>query len=80
MPKSDLPTYAIVELLMRLARHNSSIGDYKDHAISEDGVIIKTTGGTIKFANTLVMRQFEAPELITEAELARVATSFKPIK
>jgi hypothetical protein len=80
MPKSNLPTYAIVELLMRLARHNSSIGDYKGHAISEDGVMVKTSGGTIKFTNALVIRQFEEPELITEAELARAATSFIPAK
>lgn len=80
MIKNNLPTYAIVELLMRLARHDSSIGDYKDHAISEDGVTVKTTGGSIKFSNTLVIRQFEEPELITEAELARISTSFKPAK
>ncbi|MBS1526849.1 MAG: hypothetical protein JST19_14435 [Bacteroidetes bacterium] len=79
MLKSHLPTYAIVELLIRLAAHNSVIGDYKDHAITEDEVIVKTSGGTIKFPVRLIEMQFETPELITDEELVRAASRFSPM-
>jgi hypothetical protein len=77
MSKNNLPTYAIVELLMRLANHNSSIGDYKNHTVYDHGVMVKTSGGTIKFTLSLVLRQFESPELITDNELANTAALFQ---
>ncbi|HVS93506.1 MAG TPA: hypothetical protein VHB54_07245 [Mucilaginibacter sp.] len=79
MLKSNLPTYAIVELLIRLSGHNSVIGDYKDHAVSEDEVIVKTSGGTIKLPVALIERQFASPESITEEELARTVSRFSPM-
>ena len=75
MPKQNLPTYAIVELLMRISHYNSTLGDYKNHSIYNDGVMVKTSGGTISFPITLIMQQFENPELITEKELLEMATS-----
>ena len=79
MQKQNLPTYAIVELLMRLAHYNSLVGDYKNHSVFTDGVIVKTSGGTINFPTALIMKQFENPELITENELLEIATScFSP--
>jgi hypothetical protein len=77
MHKNNLPTYAIVELLIRLVKHNPSIGDYKNHTIHDTEVIVKTSGGTIRFSQSLIMQQFEEPELITENELANAATLFK---
>ena len=78
MNKDTLPTYAIVELLIRLAQINPHIGDYKDHAIYTDAVIIKTTLGHITFSKTLIKQQFNHPEVITETELKDVAATFKP--
>ena len=78
MAKNNLPTYAIVELLIRLAKHNEAIGDYKDHAVYDDEVIVKTSGGTIVFPQTIVIKQFESPELITEDELITTGAGFKP--
>ncbi|MDB5134513.1 MAG: hypothetical protein JWP37_1116 [Mucilaginibacter sp.] len=77
MSKNNLPTYAIVELLIRLANHNSSIGDYKNHTVYDNGVMVKTSSGTIKFSQSLVLLQFESPELITDKELADTALLFK---
>jgi len=77
MPKSNLPTYAIVELLIRLEKYDLAIGDYKDHTVYDDEVIVKTSGGTIRFPEHLVLRQFESPELITDAELQKTAMWFK---
>ena len=76
MPQSNLPTYAIVELLIRLEKHNPAIGDYKNHTVYDSSVIVKTTGGNIRFPQTLIMQQFEAPELITDNELASTASLF----
>jgi len=77
MPKSNLPMYAIVELLIRLEKYDSKIGDYKDHAIYDDEVIVKTSNGSIRFPEHLILRQFESPELISEAELQKTALWFK---
>jgi hypothetical protein len=77
MTKSNLPTYAIVELLMRLTPHNELIGDYKDHSFYDNGVMVKTTGGTIRFSETLIMQQFQDPELVTDQVLAEIASLFK---
>ena len=66
MFKSNLPTYVIVELLIRLEPFNNLIGDYKNHTIYGDGVIVKTTGGTIEFSKSLVMDQFNSPEKISD--------------
>ena len=79
MPKYNLPTYAIVELLIRLAKYNASIGDYKNHSVYNSGVIVKTSGGTIDFTKSLISKQFEHPELITDADLAKVASIFKAV-
>jgi len=76
MPKSNLPTYAIVELLIRLAKFDSAIGNYKDHAVYDDEVIVKTSGGNIRIPVALVMQQFEAPEQIVDEQLEKVAQWF----
>jgi hypothetical protein len=80
MLKQNLPTYAIVELLMRLAHHDKSIGDYKNHSINDEAVMVKTTGGTIRFPIELIMQQFENPELVTDAVLLHTTSSFKPLR
>jgi len=79
MLKGNLPTYAIVELLIRLEKYDPSIGSYKDHTVYDDEVIVKTSGGNIRFPEHLVVRQFESPELITEAELKKTALWFQSI-
>jgi hypothetical protein len=78
--KDTLPTYAIVELLMRLAQFDPFIGDYKDHAAYTGGVIVKTTNGNITFSKMLISKQFEHPDRITEDELKQVAVLFKPAR
>ena len=80
MHKNNLPTYAIVELLIRLMPHNHGIGNYKDHSIYDEGVIVKTSGGIIHFPMGLVMQQFENPELVSDNALLKVASSFKPAR
>jgi hypothetical protein len=77
MLKSNLPTYAIVELLIRLEKHNSAIGDYKNHTEFDRGVIVKTSGGSIEFPKELVEQQFQNPEQITEKELKKTALLFR---
>jgi len=77
MSKDDLPTYAIVELLIRLSEEYPLIGNYKDHAFHEYGIIVKTTNGHINLPVSLVLQQFNKPGLITKAELNTVANYFK---
>lgn len=80
MLKQNLPTYAIVELLMRLSHHDKSIGDYKNHSLNSHSVLVKTTGGSIHFPIELIMQQFENPELVTDNALLDSAASFKPLR
>lgn len=77
MPKSNLPTYAIVELLIRLEKHNPTIGGYKNHTEFDEGVMVKTSGGSIEFPKELVEQQFHDPERITEKELEKTAQLFR---
>ncbi|WP_183557294.1 hypothetical protein [Mucilaginibacter sp. SP1R1] len=77
MPKHNLPTYAIVELLIRLSQYNYLIGDYKNHSVFDTGVMVKTSGGSISFPASIIMKQFENPSAITESELAKIALLFK---
>ena len=77
MPKNSLPTYAIVELLIRLEKYNDKIGNYKGHAVYDTEVIVRTSGGSIIFPEAIIIRQFESPELITEKELNSIAGLFK---
>ncbi|MFI5159743.1 MAG: hypothetical protein ACHQHN_00630 [Sphingobacteriales bacterium] len=80
MPKNSLPTYAIVELLIRLEKYNDKIGDYKAHAAYDDEVIVKTANGSIIFPGSLIIRQFESPQLIADNELAAIAGLFKTMQ
>ncbi len=73
MSKNDLPTYAIVELLIRLSSFNPTIGNYKDHYLNNENVIIKTAHGCVTLGQELIMRQFNVPEEITEHELKLIA-------
>jgi hypothetical protein len=78
MPRHNLPVYAIVELLMLLSQHDKSIGDYRGHTIRDQRVVVKTSGGSITFPHSLIMRQFSEPETITKRELMNVASFFRP--
>ena len=80
MFKSNLPTYVLVELLIRISSFDNKIGDYKNHTYFDDGVMVKTNQGTIHFPESLVMNQFQTPELITEQALIETAASFKPFQ
>jgi len=77
MPKNNLPTYAIVELLIRLEKYNPAIGGYKNHTEFDSGVIVKTSGGSIEFPTELVEQQFHSPEQITEKNLQKAALLFR---
>jgi hypothetical protein len=76
--KHTIPTYAIVELLIRLSHINPLIGDYKGHAVYNDGVMVKTSSGTIPFTKKLIDQQFNHPESITDAQLLDIARLFIP--
>ncbi len=77
MSKNDLPTYAIVELLIRLSSFNPTIGNYKNHHLNNDNVIVKTVHGPVTLPRKLILRQFNAPEEISEDELRAIALQLK---
>jgi len=77
MPKNNIPAYAIVELLIRLSHYNKLIGDYKGHTVRTENVMVKTTGGGITFPISLIMQQFNSPEMIDNDALVNVAALFR---
>ena len=77
MANHHLPTYAIIELLIRLARYNHLIGDYKNHSVFDTGVMVKTSGGSISFPKSIIIQQFENPASISDNELAQTALLFR---
>lgn len=80
MPKDNLPTYVIIELLIRLTPFNGAIGNYKNHSVYGKGIMVQTSGGTIHFPESLIMDQFKAPERVTDKILVETASSFKPFQ
>ena len=78
MSKSNLPAYAIVELLMRLSSYNKKIGDYRGHMLRNGYVFVKTTGGSLRFTTEMILQQFENPDLVSHETLAQTAALFKP--
>lgn len=77
MAKHSLPTYVIVELLIRLSQYNSAIGDYKNHSTFDTGVIIRTSAGSITFPFAIINKQRQDPASITDAELSDAALLFR---
>lgn len=77
MPEHPLPTYVIIELLIRLVPHNFMIGDYKNHSVFDTGVMVRTSGGSISIPKGIVIQQFENPGSITDSELAKAALLFR---
>ena len=73
----NLPTYVIVELLIRLSQYNYLIGEYKNHSVFNAGVMVMTSGGSISFPANIITQQFEDPTSITESELAGIALLFR---
>jgi hypothetical protein len=80
MSRSNIPVYAIVELLMLLAHHNKNIGDYKGHRIRENSVQVKTSRGNITFPTPLIMKQFHDPAAVTHDDLLKALTLFRPLR
>lgn len=76
MKQHNLPLYAIVELLMRIALYNKSIGSYKDHSDEGDNVRVTTTAGYISFSTNLIAKQFLTPEEVTNSELSNAIATF----
>ena len=77
MTRNHLPTYVIVELLIRLSQHNYLIGDYKYHSVFDTGVMVKTSGGSISFPTQIVLKQSESPTTISDEELSQIALRFR---
>ena len=77
MTRNHLPTYVIVELLIRLSQYNYLIGDYKYHSVFDTGVMVKTSGGSISFPTQIVLQQFESPTTISDEELSQIALRFR---
>lgn len=80
MPKHNIPVYAIVELLILIAQHDNSIGDYRGHTVRDNHVLVKTTGGSLTFSHALIMKQFSDPEHVDRTDLLSALSTFRPLR
>ncbi|TWR25159.1 hypothetical protein FPZ43_16945 [Mucilaginibacter pallidiroseus] len=79
MQNRDLPIYAIVELLLRIATERKDVGDYKNHHFDDNGVTVTTTFGRIIFSTELIARQFLVPEQVSYIEIKEAQATFEPM-
>lgn len=51
-----------MELLLRAAELSVEVGEYIDHTLHPQGVIVRTQKGIINFSRELIDKQFSHPE------------------
>ncbi|WP_316833039.1 hypothetical protein [Pedobacter aquatilis] len=71
------PLYLYYEILIRLEELVPNIGDYLAAHERENECLIKTTTGQLTVPKTLLMKQFEDPNLIAESEMATLSQNFQ---
>lgn len=77
MPKLEIPTYAIAELLIRMAAIQKGLGEYCDHQVWQNTVSVTTTNGKLDISKELIFKQVIAPDHILDFELAKSAFTFQ---
>ncbi len=78
MNAQNIPVYAIVEVLIRVSNFDEGIGNYLNHVVQPEWVVIRTSKGVITFSNDLIAKQLEQPEKITNEELLDALANFEP--
>ncbi|RZK22794.1 MAG: hypothetical protein EOO43_09215 [Flavobacterium sp.] len=73
----NFPLYIYYELLIRLSAIDSELGEYLSTSQNDEVCILKTTNGRLVVPTEILKRQFEAPDLISTAELTELAKAFE---
>ena len=73
----QISVYVIYELLIRLQELNPAVGDYVSNKRSADGILVRTSSGTIDIPESILSTQFNSPSSITQDEILSLLDRFK---
>lgn len=73
----QIAVYVIYELLIRLQEINPAVGEYLMNKIIEDGILVRTTSGSIPIPDSILLRQFNDPASISQHEILGLLDAFK---
>lgn len=73
----QIPVYVIYELLIRLQELNPGVGDYMLNKKTANGILVRTSSGTINLPEEILFRQFNDPASISQLELLTLLESFR---
>jgi hypothetical protein len=73
----QISVYVIYELLIRLQELNPAVGEYVSNKRSGDGILVRTSSGTIDIPESILSTQFNNPSLITQDEILSLLDRFK---
>ena len=76
MEEHSAQAVIIVELISRLYVIDKKIGTYCGHVIKNNGIIAKTTAGTVYLPLKLIKKQLASPDSITDDDLLTVISTF----
>jgi hypothetical protein len=73
----QISVYVIYELLIRLQELNPGIGEYVSNKRSADGILVRTSSGTIEIPENILSLQFNNPSSIGQHEILGLLDRFK---
>lgn len=76
MKDTEVPLYAIVELLIRISFYHHGLGSYHDYMLDDEQVIVTTTEGLLILTKEIVFKQVRSPGAISDVELLRCTFNF----
>jgi hypothetical protein len=76
MKNEEMPSYAIVEILIRISAFHPNLGRYKDHDLIGPMVVIKITSGRVMVKAELVSKHLQSPHTVSLNELENAVIMF----
>lgn len=72
----NYPIFIFYELLIRLSEIDPEIGEYLSHNDFDHQFSIRTTNGVLSLPKDVLEKQFNDPEMLTQADLQSVVSNF----
>lgn len=73
----QIAVYVIYELLIRVQELNPAVGEYLLNKQTDNGILVRTTGGSIAIPDDILQRQFNDPASISQHEILNLLDGFK---
>ncbi|TCC88581.1 hypothetical protein EZ428_18240 [Pedobacter frigiditerrae] len=73
----QIAVFIIYEILIRLQELDPDLGEYLMNRKTEDGILVRTSNGSIPIPDSILLRQFNDPKSISQFELQDLLGNFK---